>query len=37
MEKFSRDYIKNEIADSMVIYKRGEGIFHRGNYRLGNC
>jgi hypothetical protein len=32
MKPLSLDYIRDKIADSKVIYKRGEAIFHTGNY-----
>ncbi len=32
MLKITKDYIRNSIADTEVIYKRGEAIFLTGNY-----
>lgn len=32
MEQLTKEYIKDRIANSKIIYKRGENIFHMGNY-----
>ncbi len=34
MYSLTRDVIKNEIADSNIIFKRGNSIFKLGNYYL---
>ncbi len=32
MKSFTIEHVREKIADSKVIYKRGESIFHTGNY-----